>query len=138
MDLQSLATKLLMKKLGNNSNSSSAESALGELIGSGSNFNLADMVGQFTGRGDDIAAKAKSWLGDGANESISTDQLKEVLSAEKLEAFANKLGIGQDEASSTLSDVLPQLVDKASKGGTLLDSIGGGGGLLKLVSKLFK
>lgn len=137
MDIKNLATQLLMSKLGSAGDSAGAESALSELVGKGSNFELADMVGQFTGSGGDIAAKAKSWLGDGANDSISAGQLQEVLGADKIQSFATKLGISQDDASSSLADILPQLIDKGSSSGSLLDSVGGAGGLLSSAAKLF-
>lgn len=57
---------------------------------------------------------------------------------DKVEAFAQKLGIGKEEASSRLSEILPQLIDKSSQGGNLLDSIGGTSGMSSLASKLFK
>ena len=46
--------------------------------------------------------------------------------------------IGRDEASSSLSQILPDLIDKSSKGGSLLDSVGGAEGLAGLASKFFK
>lgn len=138
MDLKSLATKVLMEKIGNANSSSAAESALGELLGAGDKFDLADLVGRFTGAGGDIETKAKSWLGDGANDSISASQVQETLGADKIEAFAAKLGVGREEASKGLSEMLPQLIDKGSSGGSLLDSIGGVGGLASMASKFLK
>lgn len=138
MDIKSLATQLIMKKLGTTSGSSDAESALGELIGGGDKFDLGAIVGQFTGGSGDVAEKAKSWLGDGANETISSDQLKETLGVEKIDAFAAKLGVDREEASSGLSQILPQLIDKSSQGGNLLESIGGVGGLATFATKFFK
>jgi hypothetical protein len=41
------------------------------------------------------------------------------------------------EAAGGLSDALPQMVDKASSDGSLLDSIGGVSGALGMASKLF-
>ncbi len=138
MDIKSLATQLVMSKLGATNDSSTAESALDELVGGSGGFDLGDIVGQFTGSGGDLASKAKSWLGDGANDEISPEQLQEAIGGDKIEAFANKLGIDRDEASSGLSSVLPELIDKSSQGGNLLDSVGGVSGLAGLASKFFK
>lgn len=138
MDIMSLATKVLMSKIGNANDASVAESAIGELLGGNDNFDLADLVGRFTGAGGEIATKAESWLGDGANDEISAGQIKETLGADKIEAFAAKLGVGSEEASKGLSEMLPQLIDKGSRGGSLLDSIGGVGGLASLASKILK
>ena len=80
---------------------------------------------------------ASSWLGDGANEGISPEQISEVIGSEKMSDFANTLGLGMDEAAGGLSEALPQMIDKASSGGSILDSIGGIGGALNLAGKLF-
>jgi len=138
MDIKSLATQLIMSKLGASNDSSTAESALDELVGGSSGFDLGDIVGKFTGSGGDLANIAKSWLGDGANDAISPDQLQDAIGGDKIEAFAAKLGIGREEASAGLSSVLPDLIDKSSKGGNLLDSVGGLSGLKGLASRFFK
>jgi len=138
MDIKSLATELIMSKMGAANDSGAAKSALDDLVGGSGGFDLGDIVGQFTGSGGDLAEKARSWLGDGGNESISADQVQDALGADKIEAFARKLGVGTEEASSGLSQVLPELIDKSSKGGNLLDSVGGVSGLAGLASKFFK
>ena len=138
MDLKDFATQLVMEKIGSANDKGAAASALENLTSGSKGFDLGDIVGQFTGSGGDLAAKAKSWLGDGANDSISASQVQEALGGDKIEAFAKSLGIGKEEASSQLSEILPQLIDKSSKGGELLDSVGGAGGLLGMASKLFK
>lgn len=138
MDIKSLATQLIMSKISGANDSGAAESALSDLVGGNKGFDLGDIVGQFTGSGGDLASKAKSWLGDGANDSISPSQIQDAIGGDKIEAFASKLGIGKEEASSSLSQILPELIDKSSQGGNLLDSVGGVKGLAGLASKFFK
>lgn len=138
MDFKSLATQILMNKIGSANNSGVAESALDDLVGGGRGFDLGDLVGQFTGSGGDLADKAKSWLGDGANESISASQVQDAIGGDKIEAFAKKLGIDRDEASNSLSEILPELIDKSSQSGSLLGSLGDAGGLAGLASKFLK
>jgi len=138
MDFKSLATQIIMSKIGGANNASMAESALDDLADGNKKFDLIDIVGQFTNSGGDLAGKAKSWLGDGANESISASQLQDVIGIEKIESFATKLGIGTEEASSKLSEIMPELIDKSSQGGNLLDAVGGVKGLRGLASKFFK
>lgn len=135
MNLKNLAVQLLVKKLGGSKSDSATESALDDLIGNGDQFDLAGMVEQFTGGQADIAEKARSWLGDGQNAKISESQLENVIGADKISQFATKLGIGRDEAKSGLAEFLPQLVDKGSRGGSLLDSAGG---LAGIASKFLK
>lgn len=138
MDIKSLATQLIMSKIGGAKDSGAAASALDDLVGGSKGFDLGDILGQFTGAGGDLASKAKSWLGDGANDEISPTQVQDAIGGDKIEAFAKKLGIGRDEASSSLSQILPQLIDKSSKGGSLLESAGGVSGLAGMASKFFK
>ncbi len=138
MDIKKLAMEMLMKKMGNNSDQGAAESALSGLVGPGNDFDLGGLVGQLTGAGGDVAGMAKSWLGDGDNDAISASQIQDVIGGDKVSAFASKLGISRDEASSGLSEMLPQLINKSSKGGNLLDSLGGFGGLAGMASKFLK
>lgn len=138
MDLKDFATQIILQKTGSANDRNTAASALDDLASGDNGFDIGDLVGQFASSGGDMAAKAKSWLGDGANDSISASQVQQALGGEKIEAFARKLGIGADEASTSLSEILPQLVDKSSRGGELLESVGGSSGLFSIASKLFK
>ena len=138
MDFKSLATQILMNKVGSANNAGVAESALNELIGGSKDFDLGDLVGQFTGSEGDIVNKAKSWLSDGTNESISASQVQDAIGGDKIDAFAKKLGIERDEARNSLSKILPELIDKSSQGGSLLGSVGSAGGLAGLASKFLK
>jgi len=138
MDLKSLATKVLMEKLGGGVDADAAASALDDVVGDGSDFDLGSLVAKFTGGGGDLAQIAKSWLGDGDNASISADQVKEAIGDDKVAAFAEKLGIDKEQAGNKLSELLPDLIDKSSRGGNLLESVLGGEGLRGLASKFLK
>ncbi|MEN8244876.1 MAG: YidB family protein, partial [Thermodesulfobacteriota bacterium] len=74
----------------------------------------------------------------GSNEAISPDQISTMLGTDKISEFASKLGLSNEEAAGGLSEALPLMVDKASSGGALLDSIGGVSGAVGLASKLFR
>lgn len=138
MDIKSLATQVLMQKFGGNTDASVAQSALDDLTDGSDGFDLGRLVSLFKTSGGEVADKAKSWLGDGANEQISAEQLKAVIGDEKVAAFASKLGIDSQEAGNSLSELLPALIDKSSRGGNLLESVGGLSGLRGLASRFFK
>ncbi len=138
MDIKSLATQLILSKIGGANDSGAAASALDDLVGGSGGFDLGEIVGQFTGSGGDLASKAKSWLGDGGNEPVSANEIQDAIGSDKIEAFAQKLGVDREEAASGLSQILPDLIDKSSAGGNLLDSVGGVSGLAGLASKFFK
>lgn len=68
---------------------------------------------QQAGLGDIIA----SWLGNGANQAISGDQLSRVLGAGPLSQVASQLGVGQSDAAHQLAQVLPGLLDQLTPQG---------------------
>ena len=69
---------------------------------------------------------------------IFGNQVGELPGSDKVAEFASKLNVDEDTAVSGLADMLPQMVDKSSSGGSLLDSVGGVGGLMGMAGKLFK
>jgi len=98
---------------------------------------ISKLTNSNSNTGGDLMSMAQSWLGDGENKAASTDAITQMLGQDKLAEFASKLGLSEDEAIGGLKDALPQMVDKSSSGGSLLDSIGGIGGAINLAGKLF-
>jgi len=142
MDLMSIGTKLLMNKLGGGS-SSLMTSALGGLLGGGSKDGGIDLMGlvskmQGTSTSNSLTDLAGSWLGDGDNASASHGQLREMFDGDQISAFASKLKVDESTALDGLSAALPSMIDKGSSGGSLLDSVGGVGGLMGMASKFLK
>lgn len=131
MDIKSLAAGMLAKKLGGNNDAIGG--VMDQLLGSGDKMDLGSLVSGFKDKG--LGNVAESWLGDGENAPVSADQLKDVLGADQISAAASKLGTDEGSLLSGLQDALPQLVDKASSGGNLLDSVGGVGGLAGMAKK---
>ncbi len=135
MDLMELGTSLIKSKLGGNTNGDIG-GALGNLFGgSGGGFDLGGLVSNMMGGG--LGDTVSSWLGDGDNDPISSDQVKELFGSDKVSAFANELGVDEDTAADTLADAVPQMVDKSSSGGFLLDMVGGMDGVMDMAKKLF-
>ena len=139
MDLMQIGAQLLQSKLGSNVDTGTITSALSGLLG-GDNFDIGSLMAKFQGSGG-LASMASSWLGDGANTAMSGGQVMELFGKEKVSEFATKLNVDEDTASNGLADMLPQLIDKASSGGSLLESamgsMGGAGGLMGMAGKLF-
>ncbi len=115
----------------------SLTSALSGLTGGGSDggFDIGSLLGKMQGSG--MAEIAQSWLGDGDNAPVEDSHITEMFGADKISDFASQLGLSQEEAVGGLREALPEMVDKASSGGSLLDSIGGIGGAINMASKLF-
>jgi uncharacterized protein YidB (DUF937 family) len=66
-----------------------------------------------------LGGQVASWLGNGANHTISADQLRAALSNEQLQQMARSAGLPIDKLLALLSQQLPQTVDKMSPNGTL-------------------
>ncbi len=138
MDIQqilSIGAQAFMQKSGANLDQNTVTSALGSLIGGSDGIDLSDLIGLFQGGG--LGDLVSSWLGDGGNQSIAPNQLMEVLGNDRISSFASQLGMSPDEAVGGLTDAIPQMIDKASSGGNLLDSVGGLGGVMGMAGKLF-
>lgn len=104
-----------------------------KLIGGGDKMDVAGLLGNLKDQG--LGDIASSWLGDDANQSISADQLKNAIGAEDITQAAAQLGTDENSLLGGLQAALPQLVDKASSGGKLLDSVGGLGALGGMAKK---
>ena len=131
MDLKSIALGMVAKKLGGNN--ALVGGVMDSLLGGGDKMDIGSLVSGFQEKG--LGDVAESWLGDGENKAISADQLKEVLGADKVTAAAAELGTDEGSLLDTLKDAVPQMVDKSSSGGSLLDSVGGIGGLAGMAKK---
>jgi uncharacterized protein YidB (DUF937 family) len=112
-------------------------SALATLTGgtSGGGFDFGTLLSKMDSSG--LGSIAQSWLGDGGNDAISSNEINNLFGDDRISEFASTLGLSHEEAAGGLSAALPQMVDKASSGGSLLDSIGGISGAIGLASKLF-
>ncbi|MEE9494162.1 MAG: YidB family protein [Gammaproteobacteria bacterium] len=137
MDLMKLGTSLLASKLGAGGGSNDAiSSVLGGLLGGGdskSGGGMGSIISAMQGKG--LGSIAESWLSDGDNADISTDQVKEVIGSDKIAEMASQLNTDEGSLLDGLKDALPQLVDKSSSGGSFLDNLGGIGGALNMAKK---
>ncbi len=102
--------------------------------GKGSNVDLGALIGKMQGGG--LASLAQSWLGDGGNAGIDAGQLVSMFGSDQISRFAEQLGLDQNTALEGLKGAVPEMVDKASSGGTL-ESLGGAVGLMSMAGKLF-
>ncbi|WP_372741949.1 YidB family protein [Neptunomonas sp.] len=140
MDLLKVATDLFLSKLGSSAggiNSEQVSSALGSLLGGADGqIDLSDLISKFSGGG--LASLAQSWLGDGENSSLSVDQVLAMLGQSEVQEFSASLGLEEQQASSALSDMIPELIDTNSSAGGLLEAVGGVSGLAGLASKFFR
>ena len=116
--------------------------ALHHLVGDGQGgLNLVTFVGGLSQNG--LGEIVGSWLGNGENKSISTEQIKTLLGADKVAAFASELGLTEESAAGMLAASIPKIVDQATKGeGTIMDQMlsgaGGPNGAMDMLGKMFR
>ena len=78
---------------------------------------LQGVVNHFEKNG--LGPTIQSWVGTGANQAISPDQLRNVLGPELMQRLSEKSGLSADELSQKLAQVLPQAVDKLTPNGAI-------------------
>jgi len=99
-----------------------AMSLLSSSGGSGSGGGLGSVLGALQSKG--LGDVVSSWVGTGANKSISPEQVQSALGQERVSQFAKQAGVSGSEASAALAGMLPGLVDKLSPDGKLPDEKG--------------
>jgi uncharacterized protein YidB (DUF937 family) len=137
MDIMDLGAKILAQQLGGGANSDMVSQVLGGLLSnSKGDLDLSSLVNGMNSGG--LSDLAESWLGDGDNKAVSSSQLESIIGSDKIKEMASQLGADQGSLLEGLQQALPQMVDKSSQGGALLDQLGGIGGLLGMANKLLK
>lgn len=83
-------------------------------------FTLDNLSAKATEAIDDVRArfeeqgqeqKAHSWVGAGANESLSRDELETVLGADAIDDLSRRTGMSRDQLLDKLARVLPEAID---------------------------
>ncbi len=137
MDIASIAQQVISQKLGQDIDTDTITDALSALTGDMEDgFSVGTLVSKlssFDGLGDMLS----SWLGDGENLPIDMDTIMNAFNGSEISEFASKLGIDQENATQLLSELVPNIVDNSSSGGSLLDSIGGIEGAMGMLKKFF-
>lgn len=133
-----MAMGMIAAKIGGNlMNNDAIGNVMGSLLGGAGGqaggLDIGSLVNGMKEKG--MGDVADSWLGDGDNADISADQLKDVLGADKISAAAAELGTDEGSLLEGLREAVPQMVDKSSSGGSLLDSLGGLGGVANMAKK---
>jgi len=125
----------LVGMLGNNPQLMQVASSL--LSNDGVHGGLQGLMEKFQqgGMGDVVA----SWVGTGANQAITGDQLSSVLGSDALSGLASKFGVNPNELAGQLSSVLPGMVDKLTPNGQApAAGLGNGDDLMGMLGGLLK
>jgi uncharacterized protein YidB (DUF937 family) len=90
---------------------------LSEVLGHGDQGGLTAVVNKLQQAG--FGNQVKSWIGNGQNIPITSEELQQALGNEKVKELAARFNIPIDQLGPILAQVLPTAVDHASPGGTL-------------------
>lgn len=107
-----------------------------QLINNPQSGGLAGLVRTFQQGG--LGEIVNSWVSTGQNLPVSAEQIRNVLDGPALQGLAAQLGVSPEQASGSLAELLPQVVDhltpngQVPEGGDLLAQ-----GLDLLKGKLF-
>lgn len=98
------------------------QSGLGGLLAGGAagsvlSGGLNDLLRQFTEAGHGQAAQ--SWVGNGPNQPISTDDLAKALGADQISTLMAHSGLSREDLLAGLSQHLPEVVDQLTPDGRL-------------------
>ncbi|MGW7087722.1 YidB family protein [Streptomyces sp. NPDC054871] len=84
--------------------------------GSGGNP-LGGLLDMITKSGLVSQEQLDSWVGNGGNQPLSPDQVKQAVPDETLDKVADDAGVSRDEAADQIAQQLPQAVDKLTPEG---------------------
>jgi uncharacterized protein YidB (DUF937 family) len=66
-----------------------------------------------------LGGAVRSWVGTGANQAITPDQIHQAFGADIVKELAAKVGLSPDVLAAKLSQVLPTAIDKLTPGGAV-------------------
>ena len=66
-----------------------------------------------------LGGTVRSWVGTGANQAITPDQIHQVFGSDVVKELAAKVGLSPDVLAAKLSQVLPTAIDKLTPAGTV-------------------
>lgn len=115
---EQLTGSLLNGALGNNQGEDAANPVLNAVMALiEQQGGLAGLIAKFQSSG--LGDQAASWVGTGANLPLDADQLQSVLGSDSLTRIAGQLGIDPGEASGSLAQLLPQIIDQLTPNGRI-------------------
>lgn len=97
---------------------------------------LQGLMGKFSQAG--LGNVFSSWVGTGANQPISGDQIQQAFGFDQIKALAAKVGVDPAQVSQLVAEHLPKVVDKLTPAGKIDPSANIQQGLASLVPSLLQ
>ena len=102
---------------GQSGDSSALLQTVMQLVNNPQNGGLEGLIQSFQQGG--LGEIVNSWVSTGQNLPISAEQVQSVLSDSSLSGLAAQLGVSSEQASGSLADMLPQLIDQLTPNGQM-------------------
>jgi uncharacterized protein YidB (DUF937 family) len=115
--LGEMAKGLLGKVLGGGSSQNPLMDIVLGLITNPQTGGLQGLIQTFKEKG--LGDAMSSWISTGENQPVSGDQIQHALGGNFIQQIAQQLGSSKSEVSGSLSNLLPQIIDKLTPSGTL-------------------
>jgi uncharacterized protein YidB (DUF937 family) len=66
-----------------------------------------------------LGGTVRSWVGIGANQPMTADQVHQAFGADTVKQLAARVGMTPEDLAAKLSTILPQAIDKLTPGGVV-------------------
>ena len=124
----------ILAKLGGQHGQEGGVASIMKLFGGakgGDNNGLQGLTSQLTDNG--MADQVKSWVGQGQNEPVSGSQIRQAMDPQVLNQVAEQANMTPEQASESVAQVLPEMVNQATPQGQMPseDPFSKGVGMLK-------
>jgi uncharacterized protein YidB (DUF937 family) len=106
-----------------------------ELINNPQTGGLSGLVKMFQDKG--LGDAMSSWISTGENLPVSADQIKQAFNSNQIQQISEHVGVSQEETSTGLAGLLPEIIDKLTPDGKVPESDMLAQGLNMLKGKLF-
>jgi len=105
---------------GQSSDNSALLQRVMQLINNPQSGGLEGLIQSFQQGG--LGEIVNSWVSTGQNLPISPDQIQSTLGGSSLDGLAAQLGVSPEQASGSLAEMLPQLIDQMTPNGQMPQS----------------
>lgn len=95
---------------------------------------LQGMMAQFEKAG--MGEVFSSWVGTGANQPLTADQMQNAIGADSLQGLAGKLGMNVNTVLPLLTQFLPQVIDKLTPHGHIHENNPSGGQIQSVLTSV--
>ncbi len=118
MDVNALVKKVTSGAQGNHGTLSTVMG----LMGGQDQAGFSNMISSLASSG--LGDQAKSWVGTGVNQLVSSQQVANWLGNDKLQQVGRSVGLSPNDIANHLAQQLPAFVDKLTPRGSVPDEAG--------------